>query len=60
MQKWSNNRKERWDEEFKRKKEIKCKEIAFWKDSNEFVYLYKKSHLHKKNKKKYMQMIRLC
>ena len=39
LKKWFNFIKEQWNEEFKRKKEINCKEIAFSRDSNEFVYL---------------------
>ena len=47
-------RKERWNDEFKRKKEIKCKEMAILRGSNEFIYkknlnyrkILKKLHLH--------------
>ena len=38
VQKWRENRKELWNEEFKRKKN-ECKEMAFWGGSNEFFYL---------------------
>ena len=34
-----DNRKERWNKEYNRKKEIKCKEMAFLRGINEFVYL---------------------
>ena len=34
-----DNRKERWNEEFTIKKEMKCKDMVLWRGSNEFVYL---------------------
>ena len=34
-----SNKKELWNEESKRKKDIKCKEMAFWRGSNNFIYL---------------------
>ena len=42
MQEGCDYRKERWNGEWKRKEEIKCKEMAFWRGSNRFFYLYKK------------------
>ena len=41
-----DNRKERWIEECE-KKEIKCKEMAFWRGSNNFFFIIKK-HLTSK------------
>ena len=55
MQKGSDYRKEQWNGEWKRKEEIKCKGMEFWRGFNKFVYLYKKKFNQQKVlKKKYM------
>ena len=50
---------EKNDEMKNLKKEIKCKEMTFWRGSNEFVYLQKKSN-QRKNIEKNICMFITC
>ena len=54
MQKKCDNRQERWNEELNKNKEMKCKEIEFWRGDNEFVYWLKKCNMRKIENKIYV------
>ena len=52
-----DNSEEGWNKEFRRKKKIKCKEIAFWRSFTDFFIYLKKSNLQKNTEKNICESI---